>query len=208
MSWVLGTGVLQFDADVFGLAKTAEALAMYYTDEVPPPPFIYIFSNSASALHAISHALVFHQSLTTLSLRHSDLRLFLVWTPVNAELEGHWMARERETEACKRNPPEGLNCVQSAAFQKARACTLAFHKWGMRWYEARLIPVFRAQASGGTSPIHPKHSSSRNQVSINLTEFASRPQFERVFPVINWPVVSDKSRHRVVHDRLRRFPPP
>ncbi|KAH8978762.1 hypothetical protein EDB92DRAFT_2119081 [Lactarius akahatsu] len=35
--WVLGEGALQFDADAFGLAKTAEYLAMTYLDEVPPP---------------------------------------------------------------------------------------------------------------------------------------------------------------------------
>lgn len=49
-----GTEVLQFDADTFGLAMTGEALAMYYTEEVPPPAEVFLFSPS-SALHAIKN---------------------------------------------------------------------------------------------------------------------------------------------------------
>lgn len=103
-----GTEVLQFDADTFGLAMTGEALAMYYTEEVPPPAEVFLFSPS-SALHAIknprpvttqSQALIFHQSLTMLTLCHRSVHIYLIWAPgmrrtvflrkppVDPELEG------------------------------------------------------------------------------------------------------------------------
>ena len=53
LAWPLGQELLQFDADAFALARAAEALAMYYTDTVPPPTTIYICSPSSSALIAV-----------------------------------------------------------------------------------------------------------------------------------------------------------
>jgi hypothetical protein len=72
-SWCMGVEVMQFDVDVFTLAKTAEWIASYYTTVVPPTD-IYILSGNHSALQFITKAdslvnqraaLLFKDSLTT-----------------------------------------------------------------------------------------------------------------------------------------------
>ena len=102
-AWPLWQGLLQFDTDTLALARAAEALAMYYTDTVPSLTAIYICSPSSSALMEVRNqrstlasaaALMFHQSLTTLTLCHPDLLYFLVWTPLDEELEGQQKAWE------------------------------------------------------------------------------------------------------------------
>ena len=96
-SWSLGRGLLQFDVDAFALARMAQALALYYTEEVAPPQTLYICSPSTSALMAVSNpklqsaaaaSQMFHQALTTLTLRHPELTYILVWTPLDDELSG------------------------------------------------------------------------------------------------------------------------
>jgi hypothetical protein len=72
---------------------------------------------------------MFHQALTTITLHHRATRFYLVWTPVDADLEGQRVAWVITAEACLQDPPEGLHKVQSAAFQKARACEWAFNQW-------------------------------------------------------------------------------
>ena len=103
---------------------------MYYTDTVPPLTTIYICSPSSSVLMAVKNlrstsasvvALMFHQSLTMLTLRHPDLLYILVWTPLENELEGQQKERNWALKASKLEPLDRSNCVQSAAFQKARA---------------------------------------------------------------------------------------
>jgi hypothetical protein len=54
-SWCMGVEVMQFDVDVFALAKTAEWLTSYYTTVVPPTD-IYILSGNHSALQFITKA--------------------------------------------------------------------------------------------------------------------------------------------------------
>ena len=99
---VLCNSLLQFNADAFALAKMAQALALYYTDEVTPPQTLYICSLSTSALLAVSNpksqsvasaAQMFHQSLTMLTLWHPDPTYILVWTPLDDELSGQREAR-------------------------------------------------------------------------------------------------------------------
>ncbi|KAH9030439.1 hypothetical protein EDB85DRAFT_2146737 [Lactarius pseudohatsudake] len=55
---------------------------------------------------------MFSQSLTTATLRHANVRLILVWTPVDQDLDGQRVARHMASEACKREPPDGLDRVQ------------------------------------------------------------------------------------------------
>ncbi|KAH8986279.1 hypothetical protein EDB92DRAFT_1262340 [Lactarius akahatsu] len=170
LDWTLGSEVLPFDAEVFGIAKAVEALAMYYTEEVVPPDQFYIFSSSSPALQAArnprnrtaqKHALMFHQSLTTLSLCHGNVRFYLVWTPVDEDLEGQQVARHRATEACKRDPPQGLDRVQSAAFQKDRARRRAFQQWNDKWLSDNLIqPSCSRGGNPITSPLLPYPPSS------------------------------------------------
>jgi hypothetical protein len=97
LGWSIGDRLTQFDTDVFAIAKMAEALACYYTEGVPTPDNMFIFSPSSSALMAVknmrstssqSASLIFHQALTTITLHHRATRFYLVWTPVDADLEG------------------------------------------------------------------------------------------------------------------------
>jgi hypothetical protein len=70
--WVAGSELMQFDADTFVLARTAEVLASSYTDGVAPPLTIYLFNPSSPAIQAVknprsikahAYALRFHKAL-------------------------------------------------------------------------------------------------------------------------------------------------
>ena len=157
LGWGAGSHLTQFDADVAALTKTAQALAIFYTRGVPTPTDIFLFSTSMSALQAVSnprsttaheHALLFHQSLTTLTSTHAHIRYFLVWTPVDELLEGQRVACVLAKEACLYTPPDGLHKVQSAAFQKARARERAFQQWAQEWYFARAQNALQLRATG------------------------------------------------------------
>jgi hypothetical protein len=87
--WSARGNLMQFDTDAYALARTAEDITHTYTDEVPPPDNIFIFSNLASALQAVqnpwsikahSSALRFHRAMTTFTLRHSHISFYLVWS--------------------------------------------------------------------------------------------------------------------------------
>jgi hypothetical protein len=89
-AWSAGGNLTQFDADAYALARTVEEITHTYTDEVPPLDNIFIFSNLASALQAVqnprsikahSSALRFHCALTTLTLCHSYVSFYLIWSP-------------------------------------------------------------------------------------------------------------------------------
>jgi hypothetical protein len=91
---------------------------------------------------------MFHQALTTLTLHHRATRFYLVWTPVDAELEGQRVARVIAAEACLQDPPEGLHKVQSAAYQKARAREWAFNKWEQDYHFDRARNALQLRATG------------------------------------------------------------
>jgi hypothetical protein len=157
LAWTYGEGVTQFDADAFSVAKMAQALAMFYTEDRPPPDNVFILCPSAPALQAVknprsktahSHALMFHQSLTSLCLRHRNTEFFLVWTPVDDELEGQNIARDMAREACLQDPPEGLHRIQSAAYQKDRARARAFASWELEWRGERAKHALQLEATG------------------------------------------------------------
>jgi hypothetical protein len=152
-AWSAGGNLTQFDADAYALARTAEEITHTYTDEVPPPDNIFILSNLASALQAVqnprsvkahSSALRFHRALTTFTLRHSHVAFYLVWSPADGDLEGFRMASTWAAAACLHDPPNGLDRVQSAAFQKDRARARAFYNWEVDFYQERCISDFRA----------------------------------------------------------------
>jgi hypothetical protein len=136
---------------------TAEEITHMYTDEVPPPDNIFIFSNSASALQAVqnpqsikahSSALRFHRALTIFTLRHSHVSFYLVWSPADRDLEGFRMASTWATTACLHDPPNGLDRVQSAAFQKDQAHAQAFLNWEVDFHRERCISDFQAAVTG------------------------------------------------------------
>jgi hypothetical protein len=157
LGWSIGDRLTQFDADIFAIAKTAEALACYYTKGVPTPNNMFILSPSSSALMAVKNlrsmssqtaSLMFHQVLTTLTLHHRATRFYLVWTPVDADLKGQRVARVIAAEACLQDPPEGLHKVQSAAFQKARARERAFNRWEQDYHFDRAKNALQLHATG------------------------------------------------------------
>jgi hypothetical protein len=126
-AWSAGGNLTQFDADAFALARAAEEITHTYTDEVPPPDNIFIISNSASALQAVQNprsikahtsALRFHHVLTIFTLRHSHVSFYLIWSPADGDLEGYWMASTWAAAACLHDPPNGVDWIQLAAFQK------------------------------------------------------------------------------------------
>ena len=101
LRWAAGTHITQFNVDVAVLAQTAEAIAIFYTCGVFTPTDIFLCSPSISALQAMSNprstlaheaALLFYQSLTTLTTHHPQVRYFLVWTPIDNSLEGQCVA--------------------------------------------------------------------------------------------------------------------
>jgi hypothetical protein len=156
-AWSAGGNLTQFDADAYALARAAEEITHTYTDEVPPPDNIFIISNSASALQVVknprsikahSHALRFHRALTTLTLRHSYVSFYLVWSPADGDLEGFRMASTWAAAACLHDPPNGLDRVQSAAYQKDRARAHAFLNWEVDFHRERCISDFRAAVTG------------------------------------------------------------
>jgi hypothetical protein len=152
-AWSAGGNLTQFDADAYALLRTVEEITHTYTDEVPPPDNIFIFSNLASALQVVqnprsikahSSALCFHRALTTFTLRHSHVTFYLVWSPADGDLEGFRMASTWAATACLHNPPNGLDRVQSAAFQKDRARTCTFVNWEIDFHQECCISDFQA----------------------------------------------------------------
>jgi hypothetical protein len=162
-TWSAGGDLTQFDANIYALARAAEEIAHTYTDEVPPPDNLFIFSNSASALQAIknprsikahSSALQFHRVLTIFTLCHSHVSFYLIWSPADGDLEGFWMASTWAAAACLHDPPNGLDHVQSAAFQKDRAHAQAFLNWEIDFHRDRCISDFRAAVTGHPTNRH------------------------------------------------------
>jgi hypothetical protein len=159
-NWVIGTELTQFDADAYVLARVAEVLAKCYTKEVAPPHTIYLFCSSSPALQAIrntqsikahSFALHFHKALTTFFQNHSVPRITLCWAPKDDNLEGNWLARSLAIQACGRelaDLPNGMDRIQSAAYQKDHACRRAFHQWELEYHLARAHNTLQISATG------------------------------------------------------------
>ena len=141
-SWTQGEMTMQFDAECFGLAKTVEALTLHFADQ-DAPEVLYIFCTGSSALQAVTNprsksaqkaALLFHFSLTSFTLTHPSSRFVLVWTPLDHSLERQTRARTLAKVACQLEPQEGLDQIQSAAFQKDRARIRAYEAWAQDWH--------------------------------------------------------------------------
>jgi hypothetical protein len=157
--WVIGTDLTQFDADAYVLARAAEVLAQCYTKEVAPPDTIYMFCSSSPALQAImnprsikahSFALRFHHVLTTFFSIHRG-RIMLCWAPKDDSLEGNWLAGSLTSQVCRQESadlPDGIDRIQSAAFQKDCACRRAFHQWELDYCLARTRNTQHVKSTG------------------------------------------------------------
>ena len=155
--WTMGSEAMQFDVNAFALAKAAEVLASTYVEGVAPPQVIYIFSTDNSALQAIrnprsikahAHCIRFHKALTTFFLSHRDVRIILAWSPKNDNLRSDLLARTLAAEASQEFPPEGMDSIQSAAFQKGRAKARAFQQWERQYRHNRMQEEFRTRWLG------------------------------------------------------------
>ena len=155
--WTMGSEAMQFDVNAFALAKVAEVLASTYTEGVTPPQVIYLFLTDNLALQAIrnpcsikahAHCIQFHKALTTFFLLHRDIRLILAWSPKNDKLGSDLLSRTLAAEASQEFPPEGMDSVQSAAYQKGRAKIRAYQQWEHQYRHNRMQEEFHTMWLG------------------------------------------------------------
>ena len=127
--WTIGSDLTQFDADAAALAKAVEVLSTFYCSAgAPPPPTnIFLLTASLSAMQAVknlwsmkahSFAMRFHIALTKFFLLFTNVSLTVVWAPFDITLAGSRLASFIAEEAALGSPPDGLDRIQSAAFQK------------------------------------------------------------------------------------------
>jgi hypothetical protein len=162
-AWTIGSELTQFDADAFAIARSAETLANIYAVEASPPANFFLLSNNASALQAVKNprsikahgaAIRFHRALTLLSLCHSQISIFLVWAPSDDTLPGLTMAKESALAASWGLPPDGMDRIQSAAFQKDRARKKAFANWEHEFGLERCLAQFKLRWTGDSGEGH------------------------------------------------------
>jgi hypothetical protein len=162
-AWSAGGNLTQFNADTYALARVVEEITHTYTDKVPPPDNIFIISNLASALQAVqnpqsikahSSTIHFHRALTIFTLQHSHVSFYLVWSPADGDLEGFWVASTWAAAACLHDPPNRLDRVQSATFQKDRACARTFMNWEVDFHWEHCISDFRAAVTSDPTNGH------------------------------------------------------
>lgn len=153
--WTIGSELTQFDTDAAALAKAVEVMVDFYcSDGAPPPSSIFLLTASSSAMLAVKnprsikahlYSMHFHVALTKFFLVFSDVSLTVAWAPFDVTLTGSRLVSFIAEEAAFGNPPDGLNQIQLAAFQKDRACELAFRHWEHDFYLDRTLKVFNFQ---------------------------------------------------------------
>ena len=155
--WTMGSEAMQFDVNAFALAKAAEVLASTYVEGVAPPPVIYIFSTDNLALQAIcnprsikahAHCIRFHKALTNFFLIHRDVRLILAWSPKNDDLGSDLLSRTLVAEASQEFPPDRMDSIQLAAYQKGRAKIRAYQQWERQYRHNRMQEEFHTMWLG------------------------------------------------------------
>jgi hypothetical protein len=202
--WVIGTELTQFDADAYVLARMVEVLAQCYDSKVAPPTYIYAFCSSTPALQAVQntqsikahdYTLRFHKALTTFFTNHTNVRLVLCWAPRDNSLEGNWLARSLAIQCCSADIadlPDGMDHVQSAAYQKDRTQRRAFHQWELDYQLARACNDLQVNTTG-----HPLDRAAYQYV-------ISQPPYGP--PQLLWKKTSGVERHGVLFSR--DGPPP
>ena len=162
--WTIGSELTQFDVDAAALAKAVEVLTAFYcSDGAPPPPSsMFLISSSSSAILVVknprstkahSYAQRFHRALTMFFLRFSHVSLTVIWAPFDITLLGFRLASFIAEEAAHGTPPDGLDRIQSAAFQKDRARKIVFHNWERDFFLDRTLEAFNFRWQG-TTPSH------------------------------------------------------
>ena len=162
--WTISLDLTQFDADAAALAKAVEVLSEFYCaiGAPPPPSNIFILTASSSAMQAVknlrltkahSFAMRFHYVLTKFFLLFTKVSLTVIWAPLDITLDRSRLVSFIAEEAAYGSPPDGLNCIQSAAFQKDQARKIAFRNWEREFYLDRTLEVFNFRWQGLT-PSH------------------------------------------------------
>ena len=134
--WCLGTGVVQHNANCFGLSKAVEWLDVHFQDlRWHAPIHMYVLMGSLAALTGITdiwgHAnqrerLLFHSSLMALCDRHQGL---CFTSPPQWFRVMDNTVQFKALAACCLTPRTFLNKVQSAGHSKAITCEHAFFLW-------------------------------------------------------------------------------
>ena len=105
------------------------------------------------SMKAHSFAMHFHIALTQFFLSFTNVSITLVWAPSDVTLVGSRLASFVAEEAAYGSPPDGLNRIQSVAFQKDQVCKIAFRNWERDFYLDCSLEVFNFQWQGIT-PSH------------------------------------------------------
>ena len=95
----------------------------------------------------------FHQALTKFFLLFSHTSLTIAWAPFDVTLTGSRLVSYIAEEAAFGTPPDRLDRIQSAAFQKERARKIAFRNWERDYYLDRTLEAFNFRWLG-TPPTH------------------------------------------------------
>jgi hypothetical protein len=67
---------------------------------------------------------------------------------MDTDLKGQWVAWAGAHKACLVDPPNRLNCIQLAAFQKDRAHMLAYQAWAQDYYWEQTCHTFHTTWTG------------------------------------------------------------
>lgn len=143
--WGMGTGVVQNDVALFGLAKAAEWLNQVYSERTLPK-HVYILCPNSLAIQGITKVssydnqtsiLLFHRSLTSFCSQHREANITLTWSPVHRDRIQDSTVRFKALAACMLTPRASLNRVQLAAYQKQATRRRAFTKWAEDWHAER-----------------------------------------------------------------------
>ena len=151
--WTISSELTQFDVDVAALAKAVEVFSDFScSDGVPPPPTqSFLLSSSSSAILVVtnprstkahSYAMRFHFALTKFFLLFSNVSLMVAWAPFDVTLTGLRLASYIAEEASFGTPSDGLDRIQSAAFQKERARKIVFRNWEWDFYLDHTLEAF------------------------------------------------------------------
>ena len=211
-TWTISSELTQFDADAAAIAKAIEEVVRFHlSSDSAPPSIIYLFSNNSSAIQAVknprskkahSYAVRFHNALTAFYLRFSGTTLVLAWAPADDELEGYKLAGYIASEAAYGDPPNGLDRIQSAAFQKDHARRLAFANWERDYYLDRTLETFNQRWLG----IHPNTTHSYTITTHPLWKEATKTKVENDIlgrpvkrPLYRWHTTSTALQLAVNH---------
>ena len=79
-------------------------------------------------------AMHFHIALTKFFLLFSNISITVIWVPFDITLTGFRLASFIAEEVAHGTPPDGLDCIQSVAFQKDWAHKITFCNWEHDFY--------------------------------------------------------------------------